>query len=155
MLTKQKRSTNNKKIKVKQLHYRPEQALRIAGGSGSQNSRQSAHECGQVVSPTHRLSLPARKYSWYSFLLEAESNPGPQCGRKDYVDEKFQDTIGIRWIQRLNKEALSGKERRWNLCVKRETPTNTSLTASPRWAARGVGCIPWHHGRLTDAVLHT
>jgi len=32
---------------------------------------------------------PTRKYSWYSFLLQAESNPGPQCGRKDYVDEKF------------------------------------------------------------------
>jgi hypothetical protein len=30
------------------------------------------------------------KYSWYSFLLEAESTPGPQCGRKDYVIEKFQ-----------------------------------------------------------------
>ena len=26
----------------------------------------------------------------YSFLLRAESIPGPQCGRKDYVNEKFQ-----------------------------------------------------------------
>jgi hypothetical protein len=33
---------------------------------------------------------PPRKYSWYSFLLEAESTPGPQCGQKDYVNEKFQ-----------------------------------------------------------------
>jgi hypothetical protein len=39
--------------------------------------RQSAHEGGKVVSPTHRPPLPARKYSWYSFLLEAESTPGP------------------------------------------------------------------------------
>jgi len=31
-----------------------------------------------------------RKYSCYSFLLEAESIPVPQCGRKDYVNEKFQ-----------------------------------------------------------------
>ena len=31
-----------------------------------------------------------RKYSWYSFLLEAESTLGPQCDRKDYVNEKFQ-----------------------------------------------------------------
>jgi hypothetical protein len=30
------------------------------------------------------------KYSWYSFLLEAESNPRPQCGRKDFVKEKFR-----------------------------------------------------------------
>jgi len=26
-----------------------------------------------------------RKYSWYSFLLEAESTPGPQCDRKDFM----------------------------------------------------------------------
>ena len=31
-----------------------------------------------------------RKYSWYSFLLEAESTPGPQCAWKDHVNEKFQ-----------------------------------------------------------------
>jgi hypothetical protein len=31
-----------------------------------------------------------RKHSWYSFLLESESTPWPQCGRKDYVNEKFQ-----------------------------------------------------------------
>jgi len=36
-----------------------------------------------------RLSAPCtghlypRKYSWYSFLLEAESTPGPECGQKD------------------------------------------------------------------------
>ena len=64
------------------------------------------------------------------------------------------DTIGIRWKQRLNKEVLSVKDGRWNLCVKKEKPTNTSLTAS-RWAVRGVDCIPWYHGHLTDAVLHT
>jgi len=30
-----------------------------------------------------------RKYSWYSFLLEAKSTPGPQCDQKDsYVNEK-------------------------------------------------------------------
>ena len=40
----------------------------------------------------HRPSLPHRKYSWYSFLLEAESTPGPQGDRKDYVN----DTIGNR-----------------------------------------------------------
>ena len=63
--------------KVKQSHYRPGQALRVPGGWGFQISRQSAHECGRVVSPTHRSPLHPRKYSWYSFLLEAESTPGP------------------------------------------------------------------------------
>ena len=28
------------------------------------------------------------KYSWYSFLLEAESTPGPQCDQKDFMSMK-------------------------------------------------------------------
>ena len=41
-------------------------------------SRQSAHEGGKVVNPTHRLPLPTRKYSWYSFPLEPESTQEPK-----------------------------------------------------------------------------
>jgi len=36
-----------------------------------------AHECGKDVSLTHWPYLPPRKYSWYSFMLEAESTPRP------------------------------------------------------------------------------
>ena len=32
--------------------------------------------------------LYPRKYSWYSFLLEAESTPGPYCDRKDFMSMK-------------------------------------------------------------------
>jgi len=43
---------------------------------------------GKAFSLMHRPPLPLRKCSRYSFLLEAESTPGPQCDRKDYVNEK-------------------------------------------------------------------
>ena len=65
------------KVKVKQSHYRSEQTQRVPEVSGSQISRQSAHEGGKVVSPTQRPPLPPSKYYWYSFLLEVESIPGP------------------------------------------------------------------------------
>ena len=41
--------------------------------------RQSAHESSKIVSPMHRPPLPTLN----SFMLEAESIPGPQCGHKD------------------------------------------------------------------------
>ena len=49
----------------------------------------TAQDGGKVLSLTYRPPLPPRKYTWHSFLLEAESTPGPWCDRKDYVTEKF------------------------------------------------------------------
>ena len=57
------------KVKHRPLGFQEDEAPRI--------SRQSAYESDKVVSPTHRPPLPPMRYSWYSFLLEAESIPGP------------------------------------------------------------------------------
>jgi hypothetical protein len=46
------------KLKLKQSHYRPGQALSVPGGGCSQISRHLAHEGGKVASLTHRPPLP-------------------------------------------------------------------------------------------------
>jgi hypothetical protein len=43
----------------------PEQALRVPGDWGSHISRQSAHEGGKVVSPTHRPPLLTALTGWF------------------------------------------------------------------------------------------
>jgi hypothetical protein len=73
----------------KQSRYSPGQALRAQGGGGYRISRQSAHEGGRVVSHTHRPPLPARKYSWYSFLLETELIPAVMRSER-LCSEKFR-----------------------------------------------------------------
>jgi hypothetical protein len=65
------------KVKVKLSLYRP------LGFQEVEATRLLAHEGGKVVRPKHRPPLPPRKYSWYSFLLEAESTPGPESGQKN------------------------------------------------------------------------
>jgi hypothetical protein len=48
--------------------------LRLQEVQDAQISSKSAHEASKVSS-THRLPLPSRRYSWYSFLLEAIVRP--------------------------------------------------------------------------------
>jgi hypothetical protein len=60
---------------IKESLYRPKQAMKVPTGWGSQISSQSAYG-GKVVSHTFQPPLVPRKYSWYSFLLEAKSTPG-------------------------------------------------------------------------------
>jgi hypothetical protein len=53
---KQLRFSKGKKVKLSM--YRPGEAPRFPGGWGSLISRQSTHDGGKVVSPTHRPPLP-------------------------------------------------------------------------------------------------
>jgi len=55
----------------------------------------TAREGGKVANPMPQLPLPPRKYSWYPFLLEAESTPGPYCCRIMLM-KSSGDTIGNR-----------------------------------------------------------
>jgi len=70
--------------------YRPITGPEVAGGSGSSISRPSALEDGKVARNRYWPSLPSRKYSWHSILVEAERTPRPECGRKVYFNRKSQ-----------------------------------------------------------------
>ena len=60
-------------------------AIPLQAWSGPEGSRKlrfpdfmtTAQDGGKVVSLTHRPPFTPRKYTWYSFLLEVESTPGP------------------------------------------------------------------------------
>jgi len=73
-------------------------AVPLQAWSGPEGSRKlrfpdfvtTAQDDGKVVSLTDRPLFTPRKYSWYSFLLEAESTSARSEGF--YVNEKSTDT---------------------------------------------------------------
>ena len=65
----------------------PLQAQRVLGSQGSQISWQR-HRMVVGCQPYAPAAFTPRKYSWYSFLLEAESTPGPYCDQKDFMSMK-------------------------------------------------------------------
>jgi hypothetical protein len=44
----------------------------------------------QVRQPYAPVVFIPSKCFWYTFLLDAESTPGPQCGQKDYFNENLK-----------------------------------------------------------------
>jgi len=60
--------------KVKQSHYRPGQAQRVLRKLRFPDFVTTAQDGGKPYAPA---AFTPRKYSWYSFLFEAESTPGP------------------------------------------------------------------------------
>jgi len=83
-------------MKVKQSHYRPEQALKVPGGSGSQISRQSAHEGGKVVSHMHQPALPPGNILGTHFCYRLSQPQGHSVTRRIMSMKNSSDTIGNR-----------------------------------------------------------
>jgi hypothetical protein len=50
--------------------------------------------------------LYPKKYSWYPFLLEAESIPRPYCGRKDYSDDTIGNRFAVSVLSKLELETF-------------------------------------------------
>ena len=64
-------------VKGKAIPVQPWTVPEVSGRLRLPDFMTTAQDGGTVVSLTHRPPLPPRKYSRYSFLLEAESAPGP------------------------------------------------------------------------------
>jgi hypothetical protein len=74
----------------------PGQPLGLQAVKASRIYTEPTHEGGKVVSRTHRPPLPPRKYSWYPFLLEADSTPGHSVAGWIMPMKNTNDTIGNR-----------------------------------------------------------
>ena len=84
-------------LNVKQTHYRPGHSQSALAVWGSQISRQSVHEGGKVVSPTHRPPLtPPQEIFLVLISVEGWINKRPLCGRKIMSMKNSNDAIGNR-----------------------------------------------------------
>jgi hypothetical protein len=131
----------DKKVKVKQSHYRSGQALRVPGSWGSQISWQSAHEGGKVVSPTHRPSLPAQEIFLVLISVRGWVDPRAIVRPKGLYQWKIPmtqsgiETVTFRFVaQGLNQ--LRHSVQIWinRYLIKNKTTTVTPVTV--------IKCIP-------------
>ena len=78
------------KAKVKEFRNRPGVAQKVPGGLGSQISMTFRTWRWWGCKPHVPAAFTARKCSWYSLSLGAESTPGPWCDRKKICHWKIQ-----------------------------------------------------------------
>ena len=107
-------------------------AIPVQAWTGSEGSRrfrlQDFKTICKVVSSTHWLLLPPRKYSWYSFLLGAESSQGHSAPRKIMSIKNSIVTIG------------NGTH---DLTAFSTVPQPTALLRAPSWyVASKIFCSP-------------
>jgi hypothetical protein len=65
------------KITQKVIPVQAVEALRVASGWGSNMYRHSGHRLRQGCQPYAPAAFNPQEDSWYSFLLEGVSTPGP------------------------------------------------------------------------------
>jgi hypothetical protein len=104
----------------------------------------------QPYAPT---ALYPQEDSWYSFQLEAESTPGPQCRWKNKINRKFNDFIGNR-IRTRTLEALSWRAlHRYEFTMKDHNITNGLIHKSFFYTV--ASCVDFHYGNyLNFSSLH-
>jgi hypothetical protein len=108
------RCRNHIYIKVKGSRNRPGVAQRVPGGLGSQIPWHSAHEGGEIVSPTHRLPLPpgnfpGTHFHWGLSRPQAHGTVGSNMSLKNPVTPPGIDPGTVRLVaQGLNHYATPG-----------------------------------------------
>ena len=86
--------TQQVKAKLKQSNYRPGQDQSYPEGWGSLISRQSAHEGGKIISPTHRPPLPPGSIPGTHFCWRLSRPHGRSAARRIISMKNSNDTIG-------------------------------------------------------------
>jgi hypothetical protein len=71
------------KVEAKLSYNRPWRSVGLRDFEAPTFFRQSAHRWRWSCQPYVPAAIYPQQDSWYSYLLEAEWTPGPQCGWKD------------------------------------------------------------------------